>query len=160
VLASIVAFWAGEFVNSYVMARMKIWTQGAHLWSRTIGSTVVGQGVDSLIFYPLAFWGVWENDAVVTVMVTNWGLKVIWEVVLTPVTYMRCRLAEAQRRRRPVRRRHQLHSLQNAGLNHHAFRLYAAGFPAVQARDAGLYRVSARMPCTFMLEWGCSCWSG
>jgi uncharacterized integral membrane protein (TIGR00697 family) len=87
VLASIVAFWAGEFVNSYVMARMKIWTQGRHLWSRTIGSTVVGQGVDSLIFYPLAFWGVWENDAVITVMVTNWGLKVLWEVVLTPVTY-------------------------------------------------------------------------
>lgn len=87
VFASIVAFWAGEFVNSYVMARMKIWTQGAHLWSRTIGSTVVGQGVDSLIFYPLAFWGVWENKAVLTVMVTNWGLKVLWEVVLTPVTY-------------------------------------------------------------------------
>ncbi|MFD1767129.1 queuosine precursor transporter [Sphingorhabdus buctiana] len=87
VLASIVAFWAGEFVNSYVMARMKIWTQGKHLWSRTIGSTVVGQGVDSLIFYPLAFWGVWENEAVITVMVTNWGLKVLWEVVLTPVTY-------------------------------------------------------------------------
>lgn len=87
VLASIVAFWAGEFVNSYVMARMKIWTQGKHLWSRTIGSTLVGQGVDSLIFYPLAFWGVWENKAVITVMVTNWGLKVLWEVVLTPVTY-------------------------------------------------------------------------
>ena len=87
VLASIVAFWAGEFVNSYVMARMKIWTQGKHLWSRTIGSTLVGQGVDSLIFYPLAFWGVWENEAVITVMVTNWGLKVLWEVVLTPVTY-------------------------------------------------------------------------
>lgn len=87
VLASIVAFWAGEFVNSYVMARMKIWTQGKHLWTRTIGSTLVGQGVDSLIFYPLAFWGVWENEAVITVMVTNWGLKVLWEVVLTPVTY-------------------------------------------------------------------------
>lgn len=88
VFASIVAFWAGEFVNSYVMARMKIWTQGRHLWSRTIGSTVVGQGVDSLIFYPLAFWGVWENEAVITVMATNWGLKVLWEVVLTPVTYV------------------------------------------------------------------------
>ena len=87
VFASIIAFWAGEFVNSYVMARMKIWTQGRHLWSRTIGSTFVGQGVDSLIFYPLAFWGVWENGAVVMVMVTNWGLKVLWEVVLTPVTY-------------------------------------------------------------------------
>ena len=87
VFASIVAFWAGEFVNSYVMARMKLWTRGKHLWSRTIGSTVVGQGVDSVIFYPLAFWGAWENSAVVTVMITNWLLKVLWEVVLTPVTY-------------------------------------------------------------------------
>ena len=87
VIASIVAFWAGEFVNSYVMARMKVWTKGKHLWSRTIGSTFVGQGVDSLIFYPLAFWGVWEDKVVVTVMITNWGLKVLWEVVLTPVTY-------------------------------------------------------------------------
>lgn len=87
VFASITAFWAGEFVNSYVMARMKIWTQGKHLWTRTIGSTVVGQGVDSLIFYPLAFWGVWSNTQVITVMITNWLLKVGWEVVLTPVTY-------------------------------------------------------------------------
>jgi queuosine precursor transporter len=88
VLASIVAFWAGEFVNSYVMARMKLMTQGKHLWTRTIGSTLVGQGVDSLIFYPLAFWGVWENKAVLTVLFTNWGLKVLWEAVLTPVTYV------------------------------------------------------------------------
>lgn len=88
VLASIVAFWAGEFVNSYVMARMKIWTAGKMLWTRTIGSTVVGQGVDSLIFYPLAFYGAWETDQVVTVMITNWLLKVSWEVVLTPVTYV------------------------------------------------------------------------
>jgi queuosine precursor transporter len=87
VFASIVAFWAGEFVNSYVMARMKIWTQGRHLWSRTIGSTIVGQGVDSIIFYPLAFWGVWSSEQVVSVMLINWGLKVGWEVVLTPVTY-------------------------------------------------------------------------
>jgi uncharacterized integral membrane protein (TIGR00697 family) len=87
VFASITAFWAGEFVNSYVMARMKIWTGGKHLWSRTIGSTVVGQGIDSLIFYPLAFWGVWSNSQVITVMITNWLLKVGWEVVLTPVTY-------------------------------------------------------------------------
>jgi uncharacterized integral membrane protein (TIGR00697 family) len=87
VIASITAFWAGEFVNSYVMARMKIWTAGKHLWSRTIGSTIVGQGVDSLIFYPLAFWGVWSNEQVISVMITNWLLKVGWEVVLTPVTY-------------------------------------------------------------------------
>ena len=88
VAASIIAFWAGEFVNSYVMARMKVWTQGKALWSRTIGSTVVGQGVDSLIFYPLAFLGIWETSAVITVMVTNWLLKVLWEALLTPVTYV------------------------------------------------------------------------
>ncbi|WP_395629442.1 queuosine precursor transporter [Sphingorhabdus sp.] len=88
VIASITAFWAGEFVNSYVMARMKIWTGGKHLWSRTIGSTVVGQGVDSIIFYPLAFWGLWSQEQVVSVMITNWLLKVGWEVVLTPLTYV------------------------------------------------------------------------
>ena len=87
VFASITAFWAGEFINSYVMARMKIWTGGKHLWSRTIGSTVVGQGIDSLIFYPLAFLGTWSNEQVISVMITNWLLKVGWEVVLTPVTY-------------------------------------------------------------------------
>ena len=87
VLASIVAFWAGEFVNSIVLAKMKIWTRGEKLWTRTIGSTVLGQGVDSLIFYPLAFWGIWSTAQVLTVMATNWALKVGWEVVLTPVTY-------------------------------------------------------------------------
>lgn len=87
VFASITAFWAGEFINSYVMARMKIWTAGKHLWSRTIGSTVVGQGIDSIIFYPLAFGGIWSNEQVISVMFTNWLLKVGWEVVLTPVTY-------------------------------------------------------------------------
>ena len=87
VFASITAFWAGEFINSYVMARMKIWTGGKHLWSRTIGSTVVGQGIDSIIFYPLAFGGIWSDEQVISVMLTNWLLKVGWEVVLTPVTY-------------------------------------------------------------------------
>jgi uncharacterized integral membrane protein (TIGR00697 family) len=89
VFASMIAFWAGEFANSVVLARMKVWTEGRHLWSRTIGSTVVGQGVDSLIFYPLAFWGAagWTTDLVLKVMVTQWVLKVAWEVLLTPVTY-------------------------------------------------------------------------
>ena len=89
VLASVCAFWAGEFVNSYVMARMKVWTAGRHLWTRTIGSTFVGQGVDSLIFYPLAFWGAagWTPHLVVVVLFTQWALKVGWEVLLTPVTY-------------------------------------------------------------------------
>lgn len=87
VLASICAFWAGEFVNSFVLAKMKLLTGGRHLWSRTIGSTIVGQGVDSLIFYPMAFLGEWETSQVITVMITNWLLKVGWEIVLTPVTY-------------------------------------------------------------------------
>jgi uncharacterized integral membrane protein (TIGR00697 family) len=87
VFASILAFWAGEFANSYVLARMKIWTRGRHLWSRTIGSTAVGQGIDSLIFYPLAFYGVWPNETLATVMLTQFALKVGWEALLTPVTY-------------------------------------------------------------------------
>ena len=89
VFASILAFWAGEFANSLVLAKMKVWTQGRHLWSRTIGSTIVGQGVDSLIFYPLAFWGAagWTNDLVIKVLLTQWVLKVSWEALLTPVTY-------------------------------------------------------------------------
>lgn len=87
VAASMTAFWAGEFVNSYVLARMKLWTGGKLLWSRTIGSTVVGQGIDSLIFYPAAFLGVWSNEQVVAVMITNWALKVSWEAILTPATY-------------------------------------------------------------------------
>jgi len=87
VLASLLAFWAGEFVNSFVLAKMKILTQGKHLWSRTIGSTVFGQAVDSAIFYPVAFLGVWQTHDVLLVMATNWALKVTWEVVLTPVTY-------------------------------------------------------------------------
>jgi queuosine precursor transporter len=88
VLASVIAFWAGEFVNAFVLAKMKILTQGKHLWTRTIGSTVFGQAVDSLLFYPIAFLGVWETNDVLMVLVTNWALKVLWEVVLTPVTYM------------------------------------------------------------------------
>jgi uncharacterized integral membrane protein (TIGR00697 family) len=88
--ASVIAFWAGEFVNSYVLAKMKIWTKGKHLWTRTIGSTVFGQAVDSLIFYPIAFLGAegWTTNQVLTVLFTQWVLKVSWEVILTPVTYV------------------------------------------------------------------------
>ena len=86
-LASLMAFWAGEIANAFVMAKMKIVTKGRHLWSRTIGSTVVGQGIDSLIFYPIAFLGIWETDLVIAVMISNYLLKVTWEAVLTPVTY-------------------------------------------------------------------------
>jgi queuosine precursor transporter len=88
VAGSIIAFWAGEFVNSFVLAKMKVWTRGRALWSRTIGSTFFGQAVDSLIFYPVAFLGIWTTEAVITVMITNWALKVAWEAALTPVTYL------------------------------------------------------------------------
>jgi len=87
VIASMLAFWAGEFVNAYVLARMKVWTGGRHLWTRTIGSTIVGQGVDSLIFYPVAFFGIWDTSLMLTVMASNFALKVGWEALLTPVTY-------------------------------------------------------------------------
>ncbi len=87
VLASLTAFWAGEFANSFVLAKMKIKTKGRRLWTRTIGSTIVGEGVDSLIFYPLAFAGVWENSLVAKVLVTNYAMKVGWEIVITPLTY-------------------------------------------------------------------------
>jgi uncharacterized integral membrane protein (TIGR00697 family) len=90
VLASMAAFWAGEFANSIVLARMKVWTQGRHLWTRTIGSTLVGQGIDSMIFYPLAFYGApdWPVDAMLMVMASQFVLKVAWEVLLTPATYL------------------------------------------------------------------------
>jgi len=88
VAGSIIAFWAGDFANSYVMARMKVWTRGRYLWTRTIGSTMVGQGVDSLIFYPLAFWGIWEPSTMLQVIAFNYTLKVTWEALITPLTYV------------------------------------------------------------------------
>ncbi len=87
VLASLTAFWAGEFVNSFVLAKMKLFTAGKYLWMRTIGSTFAGEAVDSLIFYPIAFLGTWPTEQVVAVMIGNYFLKVLWEVVATPLTY-------------------------------------------------------------------------
>jgi uncharacterized integral membrane protein (TIGR00697 family) len=87
VAASMLAFWAGDFANSFVLARMKVLTRGRMLWTRTIGSTVVGQAVDSAIFYPVAFLGVWTAQTVGSVIVFNWLFKVAVEAALTPVTY-------------------------------------------------------------------------
>jgi hypothetical protein len=72
-----------------VLAKMKIWTKGKHLWTRTIGSTIIGEGADSLIFYPLAFYGMadWPADIMLQVMLSHFILKVSWEALLTPVTY-------------------------------------------------------------------------
>jgi uncharacterized integral membrane protein (TIGR00697 family) len=87
VVASLLAFFSGEFVNSYVLAKMKVFTTGKFLWTRTIGSTIAGEAADSLIFYPIAFYGFWPNDLLITVMITNYVIKVSWEVIATPITY-------------------------------------------------------------------------
>lgn len=87
VLGSILAFWCGSFVNSYVLAKMKIWTQGKHLWSRTIGSTLCGELVDSSLFYVIAFYGIWPDQQVLQVAIAQYVLKTSWEVLMTPVTY-------------------------------------------------------------------------
>ena len=89
VAASMAAFWVGEFANSFVLARMKLATGGRFLWLRTIGSTVVGQGLDSLIFYPLAFYGLagWPPEQLMQVVISQWLIKTAWEAALTPVTY-------------------------------------------------------------------------
>lgn len=87
VLASLIAFWAGELANSYVLAKMKVFMEGRRLWMRTIGSTIVGEGVDSMIFYTVAFYGLWTTDQLLLVMSSNYLIKVGWEVLATPVTY-------------------------------------------------------------------------
>jgi queuosine precursor transporter len=88
-LASLIAFACGEFVNSFVLAKMKILTQGKWLWTRTIGSTIFGEGVDSLLFYPLAFYGtgIIPDDKLPTVMLAQFITKVGVEVAFTPFTY-------------------------------------------------------------------------
>jgi queuosine precursor transporter len=89
IIASMSAFFVGDFIESVVMAKLKIWSQGRYLWMRFWGSTIVGEGIDSLIFYPLAFYGMadWPVSALGEVMLSQFILKVSWEVLLTPVTY-------------------------------------------------------------------------
>jgi len=87
VVASLIAYFCGEFANSFTLAKMKILTNGQWLWTRTIGSTIVGEAVDSALFYPIAFYGIFSNELLLTVMITNYVLKTGWEVLMTPVTY-------------------------------------------------------------------------
>lgn len=87
VLGSMIAFWCGSFVNSYVMAKMKVAMAGRQLWMRTIGSTICGEFVDSSLFYVIAFYGIWSNQQLVTVIIAQYVLKTSWEVVMTPFTY-------------------------------------------------------------------------
>ncbi|HRY76588.1 MAG TPA: queuosine precursor transporter [Candidatus Paceibacterota bacterium] len=87
VLASILAYWVGEFINSFVLAKMKIWTQGKWLWTRTIGSTVFGELLDTIIFVLIAFWGALPSALIFSVVVSNYILKVGVEIIFTPITY-------------------------------------------------------------------------
>jgi len=87
VAGSMFAFWCGSFINSYVMAKMKIATNGNYLWSRIIGSTLCGELVDSSLFYVIAFYGIWPDEQVAVVAITQYCLKSGWEFVMTPVTY-------------------------------------------------------------------------
>ena len=88
VLASLTAFWLGEFANSFVLAKLKLLTAGRFLWIRTICSTVFGEMIDSLVFYPVAFYGIWSNEQLVSVMIGNYFIKVLWETLATPFTYI------------------------------------------------------------------------
>ena len=87
VAGSMIAFWCGSFANSYVMARMKVRMEGRRLWMRTIGSTVVGEAVDSGLFYFIAFYGIWPDAQVAKIALAQYLLKTTWEIVMTPVTY-------------------------------------------------------------------------
>jgi uncharacterized integral membrane protein (TIGR00697 family) len=87
-LASFCAYLIGEFANSYVLARMKVLTDGRWLWTRTIGSTIVGQGLDSLVFVFIAFGGAFPGAVIQDMLITNWVLKTAYEAMMTPVTYL------------------------------------------------------------------------
>jgi uncharacterized integral membrane protein (TIGR00697 family) len=88
VLGSLVAFVFGEFCNSYTLAKLKIKSKGKHLWLRFVLSTVIGEGVDTLIFYPVAFYALWTNDLLLKVMLSSYAFKVVWEILATPFTYI------------------------------------------------------------------------
>jgi hypothetical protein len=87
IVASLIAFWAGEFANSYVLARMKIRTGGRWLWARTIGSTVVGQAIDSLVVTTVFFWGTVPFTTILVAAASGYTIKVTYEALATPVTY-------------------------------------------------------------------------
>ena len=89
ILASMTAFFVGDLIASVTMAKLKIWSEGRNLWLRFWGSTFVGEGIDSLIFYPIAFYGMadWPLNSLAEVMISQFVLKVGWELLLTPVTY-------------------------------------------------------------------------
>jgi len=88
VIASLIAYWAGSFSNSIILAKMKIWTKGKWLFSRTIGSTIIGQAIDTIIFCLIAFWGQIPNYLLLSMIISNYIFKVGLEVIFTPITYL------------------------------------------------------------------------
>jgi len=87
VAASLIAYWCGEFANSFVMAKMKLLTHGKHLWTRTVGSTIVGQGVDTAVVMTLAFGGSLTPSLIGSLIVSGYLFKVVYEILATPLTY-------------------------------------------------------------------------
>ncbi len=87
-VASVIAFWCGGFINAYVLAKMKVMTEGRALYLRTIASTVLGEAIDTVLFFLVAFFGVWGNDLLMNVMWGEYVVKVGWEVAATPLTYV------------------------------------------------------------------------
>jgi uncharacterized integral membrane protein (TIGR00697 family) len=87
VLGSIVAFFCGSLTNAFVLAKMKILSQGKHLWARLIGSTALGELVDSSLFFLIAFYGIWPTEQLIAVAISQYLLKTGWEVLATPLTY-------------------------------------------------------------------------
>lgn len=87
VLASLIAYFCGEFLNSFILAKMKIWSAGKHLWMRTIGSTLVGELADSAVFIFIAFYGILPGALLFTLIISNYVFKTIIEILFTPVTY-------------------------------------------------------------------------
>jgi queuosine precursor transporter len=86
-IGSWIAVWSGAFLNNYVLAKMKIWTKGKHLWTRTIGSTIVGEGINTVVFYSFAFLGVISLPLLIKTILIGWPVKVLIEAMCTPVTY-------------------------------------------------------------------------
>jgi len=88
VVASLLAYFAGEFSNSYTLAKMKVFTQGRWLWTRTIGSTIVGEGVDTLLFVLIAFYGLYTPSLLLSIIISNYFFKTGFEALVTPLTYL------------------------------------------------------------------------
>lgn len=86
-IASFIGYWVGQFANAFIMARMKVLTRGKHLWTRTIGSTIVGEGIDTVLFALIGFWGTLPNSLLVTAIISGYVFKVAYEALATPLTY-------------------------------------------------------------------------